>query len=324
MSVRSLVTKYRSLSWFDAVFYSGFVIYAVFVVSEALSPSVVLTFSSTEYAAEVPAAVGSAIGFGAGFAGGVFGAFIGVLTVTFLTLFGGLPLTLAKGTSVFQAAFTSFFAVSNHYRSGTADIRAGAAVGVGGIVGAVLGAAWSAGLDESTMRGVFSAVLVGGAVYMARESVKSGGGEIETTDRSLGFVPDFLKFTGSYKGVSYTVDLLTSVLLGLGIGFVAGLLGVGGGFLLTPSINVILGLPIHVAVGTSSSVVMANSVSATTEYLSQGAVFLELGVAVLVGGFFGARLGQKVNHRLPDRALKAAFSVLLVWSAWRMMPQIQI
>lgn len=318
----SLLGRLSRISRFDLFFYGAAVVYGIWVAKELADPSVMLRFSNSQFGpVELPAALGSAIGFGAGFTGGVFGAFIGILTVTFLTIFGGLPITLAKGTAVFQAVFTALFATGNHFKNGTADLKVGGTMAVGGLVGGWIGASLSVYLEPEAMRAVFSGVLVVAAAYMALQAYgASSRGRPGDTDRAMGFVPELLKIDGHFDGRDYRVDAVSALSLGLVIGTVAGLLGVGGGFLLTPSINIALGIPIHVAVGTSSSVIVANTASATGGYLGQGAVFMELGVAVLLGGFFGARVGQQVNHRLPDRGLKVAFALLLLWSAWRMAP----
>lgn len=82
------------------------------------------------------------------------------------------------------------------------------------------------------------------------------------------------------------------LLLGLGasIGFISGLFGVGGGFLLTPLL-IFLGIPPAVAVATSSVQIAATSTTGVLNYWRRKALDFKLGAVLVVGGFVGTLLG---------------------------------
>jgi len=82
------------------------------------------------------------------------------------------------------------------------------------------------------------------------------------------------------------------LLLGLGgvVGFLSGLFGVGGGFLLTPLL-ILMGMPPAVAVGTSANQIVASSVSGVLSHWRRGNVDLPMGIVLLIGGFIGSTLG---------------------------------
>lgn len=82
------------------------------------------------------------------------------------------------------------------------------------------------------------------------------------------------------------------LLLGMGgaIGFISGLFGVGGGFLLTPLL-IFVGVPAPVAVATSSVHIAASSVTGALTYWRRNALDLKLGTVLVVGGLFGTVLG---------------------------------
>lgn len=90
------------------------------------------------------------------------------------------------------------------------------------------------------------------------------------------------------------------VLLGVVIGFLSGLFGVGGGFLLTPMLNVLFGVPYNVAVGSSLALILGTSVSATLQHRRLGNVDYALGgwmgVGALMGVEIGARMMQVLKH----------------------------
>jgi uncharacterized membrane protein YfcA len=88
------------------------------------------------------------------------------------------------------------------------------------------------------------------------------------------------------------ISLDVFLLLGLGglVGFLSGLFGVGGGFLMTPLL-IFIGVPPAVAVATQANQVVASSVSGVLAHWKRGNVDFKMGLVLLVGGFAGSTLG---------------------------------
>ena len=78
--------------------------------------------------------------------------------------------------------------------------------------------------------------------------------------------------------------------MGGGIGFLSGLFGVGGGFLITPLL-IFIGIPPAVAVGTGANQIVAASVSGVLAHWRRGNVDFKMGLVLLLGGFSGSTLG---------------------------------
>ena len=97
-----------------------------------------------------------------------------------------------------------------------------------------------------------------------------------------------------------TIPALIPALLGGGIGFLSGLLGVGGGFLLTPLL-ILLGIPTNVAIATGAMPVMASSVSGALAHWRRGNVDLAMAIALTLGGLVGATLGVRLLALLRAR-----------------------
>lgn len=87
------------------------------------------------------------------------------------------------------------------------------------------------------------------------------------------------------------------VLLGATVGFVSGLFGIGGGFLMAP-ILIFLGIPPSVAVASQASHVVASSTSGVISYTVQKAVDYRMGGVMAVGGVVGALLGVELFRYL--------------------------
>ena len=88
------------------------------------------------------------------------------------------------------------------------------------------------------------------------------------------------------------MSLNVFLLLGMGgvVGFLSGLFGVGGGFLMTPLL-IFIGVPPAVAVGTEANQIVAASVSGVLAHWRRGNVDLKMGLVLLLGGFAGSTLG---------------------------------
>ena len=104
---------------------------------------------------------------------------------------------------------------------------------------------------------------------------------------------------------------------GLLVGAFTGLVGVGGGFLIVPTLSLLGGLTMHQAIGTSLVIIALKSLSGYAKYHE---VLATLGVPIrwdvvwtfTFFGVCGSFAGSIVAHRIPQRRLRQAFAVMLV------------
>jgi uncharacterized membrane protein YfcA len=87
-----------------------------------------------------------------------------------------------------------------------------------------------------------------------------------------------------------TVDLFVLLALGTFVGFLSGVFGVGGGFLMTPFL-IFVGIPPAVAVASSANQLVGTSVSGVLAHWRRGNVDFKMGAVLLAGGFVGSLLG---------------------------------
>jgi hypothetical protein len=117
------------------------------------------------------------------------------------------------------------------------------------------------------------------------------------------------------------------LLLGLGgaIGFLSGMFGVGGGFLLTPML-IFIGVPPAVAVATQANQVVASSVSGVLAHWSRGNVDFRMGLVLLAGGILGSTAGVFLFGLLKqigqiDLVIALAYVVLLAFIGVTMLQE---
>ena len=107
--------------------------------------------------------------------------------------------------------------------------------------------------------------------------------------------------TGPCRSTFQIAELALNGLLllgvGLAIGFLSGMFGIGGGFIMTPLL-IFLGVPAGVAVGTGASQVMASSVSSAFGHWQRGNIDRQIGYLLIGGGVFGAITGVRILYAL--------------------------
>lgn len=89
------------------------------------------------------------------------------------------------------------------------------------------------------------------------------------------------------------VNPLLLVALGLTVGICSGFFGIGGGFMITPALNM-FGLPMPFAIGTGLALMMGSSVISTLKHRKMGHVDLRLGMLMVVGTMTGVEAGKQL------------------------------
>ena len=107
--------------------------------------------------------------------------------------------------------------------------------------------------------------------------------------------------------------------IGLGAGFLAGLLGIGGGVVLVPALVLLLGFDQHVAQGTSLVVVIPAALLGSWSNHRSGSLALRDAALLAVGGILGALAGSLGALALDDALLRRLFALLLLVVAFRMI-----
>src|SRR3954466_299351 len=106
-----------------------------------------------------------------------------------------------------------------------------------------------------------------------------------------------------HAGVGHPVSLVTLALLGLFIGYVAGMFGVGGGFLLTPVLITIVGVPAPIAVGSALCQKCGTSIASFLKYRHLGRGEPRIDVVMIGGSLIGVDAGTRLlaylSHRPP-------------------------
>ena len=229
------------------------------------------------------------LGLALGTVMGLLGGGGAILAVPLLLYVVGVDLGEAASTSLLVVLVASCTGLLAHRGSGRVEVRTGLRFAAMGVAGAAGGSVLAAYLPEPPLLGAFTVLLVIAGVAMLRGGLPAS------------------------RGVATPVGRWRVVWLATALGFVTGLLGVGGGFLVVPVLILALGLPVHVATATGLLVLAVTSVVALVARLGVGLTVDPAVAGWLVGGtVVGAVLGVRLSGRIPAAVLRTSFAVLLL------------
>jgi len=249
----------------------------------------------------------------AGLVGALFGLGGGVLIIPFLTLVEGVPVPLAVGASIVSVVATSSASAATYVQDHLTNLRLGMFLEIGTVAGAITGAFVAVFLPPSALFVLFGIILLYATIVMIRargidfpDNVKpdrlsrilSLGSQYE--DHSLRRV------------VKYEVTRThVTVFVGYFAGIVSGLLGVGGGIINVPTMNLVSKIPVKVASATSNFMIGVTAAASASVYLLRGDVHPLLAAPLIIGVAGGALIGTRVLKVTPPTRVKVAFGVLL-------------
>jgi uncharacterized protein len=223
-----------------------------------------------------------------------------------------VPARQAVGISLAAVGATALVGFLQRWRGGQVEIGTGLLFAVAGMTGAPLGS-WIAGqLPETLLLMLFAGLMVTVAARMWRQAASAASAEIAC--------PPGVEVPGPTcrRDASGTL-ILTSrcavllLMVGLLTGVLAGLFGVGGGFVIVPALVLFSGMPIHRAVGTSLLVIALVSVAGVSAHLWAGRdIPLDITGWFLVGGLGGLVAGQSLSKRLSGLVLQRVFVIAIL------------
>jgi uncharacterized membrane protein YfcA len=271
----------------------------------------------------------------AGVLGAILGIGGGVLLVPVLVLVFHIPIHHAVASSIISVIATSSAVALANVDKGLVNMRLGMVLEVGTVLGGMLGALTAGWLSGLALMRIFAVAVVVVAMMMgwkARKARKSDAviqateGDIGKTSVSvqadLGLLGSCCYDPGERGWVAYRIRRpLLGFMASLVAGNVSGLLGVGGGWIKVPVINMVCGVPMKAATATSNFMIGVTAASSAFIYYGRGDVRPVLTAAVILGVLAGSFVGSLVNQRLPGRLVQAIFAVFLLLVAWQMFMQ---
>lgn len=226
------------------------------------------------------------------------GAGGGVLAIPLLVFGLHLPVQQAAPVGLVAVGLAAALGAGLGLRQGIVRYRAAAVIGFAGMCVAPLGVLAAQHLPNRPLLAAFAGVLVYTALRMLRTPAVVNLDEAQLPCR----------VEPGQSRLSWTRQCARALLgTGLMSGFLSGLLGVGGGFVIVPALTRHTNLSLRSVQATSLAVIALVSVSGVTAAALHGAVPWAVGVPFSLGAVAGLLSGRRVAQNLNPKVLQSAF-----------------
>ncbi len=272
------------------------------------------------------------LGVGVGVIGGFFGMGGAWMVTPGLNILG-FPMAFAIGTDIAHMAGKSLISTMRHGKFGNVDYKLGCIMIIGTVGGFEVGAQmvmWMERLGnvEKVVRYIYLVLLiliawtvfadVAKKMKKDRDAVKAGK-EVDALSTGIEWHKTFHKLKIPPMVHLSVAGIYCSAWLPIGVsfltGWLAGILGIGGGLIRMPALIYLLGCPTHVAVGTDLFEVAISGLYGAASYTFKGRTELVAAIIMLVGAAIGAQVGSVATKYIKGYGIRVAFGLAVVGCA---------
>ena len=269
------------------------------------------------------------LGIGVGIIGGFFGMGGAWMVTPGLNILG-FPMAFAIGTDIAHMAGKSLISTMRHGKFGNVDYKLGCIMIVGTVGGFEVGAQMIMWLErigkvDEVVRWIYVALLLfiawmvfsDVAKRKAKErQAKAEGKEIDKLATGLEWHKTMHKIKippmVTLHAAGFTCSIWLPILVSFFTGWLAGILGIGGGLIRMPALIYLLGCPTHVAVGTDLFEVMISGLYGAASYTYKGRTELVAAVIMLIGASVGAQIGAVATKYIKGYGIRIAFGLAVI------------
>ena len=243
----------------------------------------------------------------------------GTLFVPIVGGFFPFHLDFVRGAGLLVALASAPAAGPMLLRGGLASVRLALPLALLASISAIFGAMLGLALPPAAVQ-ITLGLMVLGIVALMLLSKKAELPHATRPDRlslALGIHGVFMDGASGATTKWQAQHTPLGLLLFSGIGLLGGMFGIGAGWANVPVLNVLMGIPLKVAAGTSGLVLSLASSSASWYYLNEGAVLPIVAVPSVVGMMLGARIGARLLHVLKGSVIRKMVITLLLFAGVR-------
>ena len=252
---------------------------------------------------------------------GMFGVGGGFL-ITPLLMFIGIPPGVAVATGANQVVASSVSGVLAHVKRRTVDFRMGMVLLLGGMVGSSIGI-WvfailrKAGQVELMVQLSYVVFLglIGSMMFQESLRAITRAGKPGAAPRRAHqhYLVHHLPLKMKFRTSGLYISIIPPVVVGGFVGFLAAIMGVGGGFIMVPAMIYLLGMPTKVVIGTSLfQIIFVTAFTTLMHAVSSYSVDILLAVLLIVGGVIGAQIGTQIGMKLKAEQLRILLAILVL------------
>lgn len=233
-------------------------------------------------------------GFGTiiGFGGGVF-------MVPILIIFFGYNIEIAIGSTMSAMVPGALVASMFNFRDKSIDYLVGTLIQIPAVVGTIIGALLVASLPVSEIQLAFAlfVLAVGGFMISSKTQIS----DVRRTGMMYRIrrVPTSFIRKNKANQMAYRLNAGLVTIFGFGSGIMAGLFGIGGGFIQTPMMIKLFRIPYQIATSTSLFILVITSCTGLASHFLLGNVHWNRSLPLIMGFAIGALIGNLLKRRFP-------------------------
>ncbi len=257
------------------------------------------------------------LGFVVGILSGMFGVGGGFIMTPILFLMG-IPPNIAVASQSSQVVGTSTSGALVHFQRKTIDYKMGFILLVGGMFGSAFGVRvfkWVTQLGQietfvTAVYVIFLSLIGGLMLYETINSMrKTPVRRKRNPHKPLHHWPLKMRFQASRMYIS----AIPPIMIGASVGFLAAIMGVGGGFILVPAMIYLIGMPVKTVIGTSMfQIIFVSAFTTIMHATTTHSVDIVLALILILGSIPGAQLGATFAHKLPAIQLRLGFALVIL------------
>lgn len=258
-----------------------------------------------------------------GFLGALLGLGGGVVMVPLLVFILDIPIQIAAGASIVAVVATSSVSASVYVRDEITNMRLGMFLEMATTLGAVTGASLVVGINESILEVIFALSLLYAAIVMWLQMRNTNKSWISKPND---WIANKLSLGSSYydsaldQNIEYGVSRsIPTFLVSYVAGIISGLLGIGGGGIKVPAMNVVSSVPMKAAVATSNFMIGVTAAASALVYIRNGFCDGFVTAPVVLGTLVGSFVSALVAIKVKGVVLKRVFIVILLILGIRML-----
>jgi uncharacterized membrane protein YfcA len=263
------------------------------------------------------------IALGSGFLGALLGLGGGVIMVPLLVFGLDIPIQIASGASIVAVVATSSISASVYVQDKITNMRLGMFLEMATTLGAVTGASLMVGVSENLLEIILGASLLY-AVFIMWHQMKNTS--LSWIPKENDWLAKKLKLNADYydpasnRTISYGVTRsFPTFIISYIAGIVSGLLGIGGGGMKVPAMNVISSVPMKAAVATSNFMIGVTAAASAIVYIRNGFCDGFVTAPVVLGTLAGSYIGASMALHVRGVILKKIFIVILLILGFRLL-----
>jgi hypothetical protein len=238
----------------------------------------------------------------------------GVVFVPLITAFSPFNIDYIRGVGILVALTSALSSVPTTVNRGLASLKVVTPLAIVANITAILGSSFGIMVSNVFPKGKYYIILALGVLLFIVLAVIALSRRVEFPEvKKIDLISKKLDLRGSWyepsldEVVEYRSTNLHIALPLFGIiGFIAGMFGLGAGWASVPILNLVMGLPIRVAVSTSMLLISINASAAAWVYISRGAVLSILVVPSILGMTLGSRISAILVLRVRPRTIRMA------------------